>query len=237
NEEIKWRKVHNLDVIGSYKMNLTQNICEDGQSDNPLILSFQGRGTVDDFFAREYSVHVDAEQLKIYKSIFNRENLLRSYREGKTSFTEEAYVDFGENKILWIMIELDMFQNPKNGDVEAYIYAMDIDQKKTTQDLVNAVVNMDYDYLALLNSETDAYTLFAQTDARTSLPPLYSSSYAMEVEAYARKFLVEEYIEQNIHDMSYQNLYKQLETQEIYTTYCCIKELNGEIRRKKLQFS
>ncbi|MEG1647136.1 MAG: PAS domain-containing protein, partial [Clostridia bacterium] len=39
NEEIKWRKVHNLDVIGSYKMNLTQNICEDGQSDNLLILS------------------------------------------------------------------------------------------------------------------------------------------------------------------------------------------------------
>ncbi|MEG1973286.1 MAG: PAS domain-containing protein, partial [Oscillospiraceae bacterium] len=30
-EEIKWRNVHSQDVIGSFKMNLTQNTCGDGQ--------------------------------------------------------------------------------------------------------------------------------------------------------------------------------------------------------------
>ncbi|MEG2349268.1 MAG: histidine kinase dimerization/phospho-acceptor domain-containing protein, partial [Hungatella sp.] len=236
-EEIEWRKVHNQDVLGSFKLNLTQNICEDGQSDNPIILTFQGNGTVDDFFVREYAAHVDEKDLAVYQARFNRESLLNAYQEGQTSLYQESYMRFWEDKVLWIKVEIDMFLNPHTGDIEAYIYAIDIDQKKTTQDLVNAVVNMDYDYLALLNSETDAYTLFAQTDARTSLPPLYSSSYAMEVEAYARKFLVEEDIEQNIHDMSYDNVFAELEKQSVYTTYCRVKEADGRIGRKKMQFS
>ncbi|MEG2958289.1 MAG: hypothetical protein RR828_01000, partial [Oscillospiraceae bacterium] len=69
NEEIKWRQVHNQNVLGSFKLNLTKNLCEDGQSENPMILSFLGDGTVDDFFAREYAAHVDEKYLPEYKKM------------------------------------------------------------------------------------------------------------------------------------------------------------------------
>ncbi|MEF9998969.1 MAG: response regulator [Lachnospiraceae bacterium] len=236
-EESKWRQIHNQDVLGSYKMNLTKNTCEDGQSDNPKILTFQGNGTVDGFFAREYTTHIEPEELKEYKKIFNRKNMLKNFYKGKTSFTKESYVDFENRPPLWVRIELDMFLNPKNGDVEAYIYAADIDQKKTNQALVDTVVNMDYDYLAMLDMVTDGYTIFSKTKNKTPLPSFYASNYKDEVEQYARKFLVEEDIEQNIYDLSYENLLEQLENQEIYTTYCRVKELDGSISRKKLQFS
>ncbi|MEG1940518.1 MAG: response regulator [Eubacterium sp.] len=237
NEEIKWRKVHNKDVIGSFKMNLTQNICEDGQSDILTILTFQGNGTVDEFFEREYATHLEKDDLEIYKKIFNRKSLLKSFQEGKTSFVHESYVDFKNNKILWIQIELDMFQNPENGDIEAYIYAADIDQKKTARALVDAVVDMDYEFLGLLDAVTDTYRIYARAESNTRLPSFYSSSYENEVAEYARKALVEEDIEQNIHDMSYQNLFKELEKQDTYITYCRVKEEDGHIGRKKMQFS
>ncbi|MEG2857955.1 MAG: histidine kinase dimerization/phospho-acceptor domain-containing protein, partial [Clostridia bacterium] len=230
-------KVHNQDILGSFKMNLTQNTCEEGQSDIKTILTFGRGGTVDGFFELEYATHLDAAEAEQYKSIFNRENLLKEYQRGKTSFIQESYVDFGENKILWIKIELDMFQNPKNGDVEAYIYAMDIDQRKVSRALVDVVVNMDYDYLALLDIITGGYTLFAQTDSHTSLPPFHSSSYEHEVQEYAKQFLVDEDIENNIHDMSYKNVLAKLKTQDVFTTYCRVKESDGSIRRKRLQFS
>ncbi|MEG0864676.1 MAG: response regulator [Clostridia bacterium] len=236
-EEIKWRKVHNRDVIGSYKMNLTANTCEDGQSDNPTILTFQGDGTVDGFFELEYTTHMDAEELLVYKQRFNRESLLQSYREGKTSLTQESYVNFGDNRSFWINIELDMFLNPKNADIEAYIYATDIDQKKTARALVDAVVALDYDYLALLNGIAGDYVLFAKADGKTVLPPLNTNHYEHTMRQYAHDFLVKEDIEQNIHDMSLSNVFDQLEKQEVFTTYCRVKESNGEIRHKKLQFS
>ncbi|MEG2003342.1 MAG: histidine kinase dimerization/phospho-acceptor domain-containing protein, partial [Clostridia bacterium] len=237
NEEMEWRKVHNKDVIGSFKMNLTKNTCEDGQSENKLILSFQGDGTVDGFFKLEYETHVDANELQEYKKIFNRKSLLKSYRDGKAVVTSESYVDFGCNKTFWANIELDMIQNPKSGDIEAYIYATDINQKKMASALVDSVVNMDYDYLALLDTISGDYTIFAKTTGATPLPPFHASNYKDEVAQYAHAFLVDEDIEQNIHDMSYENLFVQLENQSVFTSYCRVKEHDGTISRKKLQFS
>ncbi|MEG0762613.1 MAG: response regulator [Oscillospiraceae bacterium] len=237
NEEIKWRKVHNKDVIGSFKMNLTKNICEDGISDITTILNFNGDGTVDEFFRREYLTHMDTDDLNEYKQIFNRKNLLKEYGNGKTSFIKESYINYNANNIIWIKIELDMFQNPQNGDIEAYIYALDINQKKNERAIVDSVVNLDYDYLALLDAITDKYTIFAKTVSNTPLPAFNVSNYENEVRQFAKNFLVEEDIEQNIHDMSYQNLFEQLEKQKTYTTYCRVKESDGSISHKKLQFS
>ncbi|MEG1426151.1 MAG: response regulator [Oscillospiraceae bacterium] len=237
NEEIKWRKVHNRDVIGSYKMNLSQNTCEDGQSDIATILTFQGDGTVDGFFELEYASHTDAKEREIYKKNFNRENLLKIFQEGRTCLVQEAYVRFGTEKSGWIVIEIDLFRNPRNGDIEAYIYAADIDQKKTARALVDTVVNMDYDYLALIDVAAGDYTLYAKTGSSTPLPPIHADSYEQEATKYARMFLVEEDVEKNIREMSWQNLLKQLEKQAIYVVFCRVKEPDGSISRKKIQFS
>lgn len=236
-EEIKWRKIHNQDVIGSFKMNLTKNICGDGQSNIADILSFCLKGTVDGFFQRENLTHIDAEDLQKCKEIFNRENLIKNYREGQTSLTKESYIDLGNNKPFWVKIEVDMFQNPKTDDIEAYIYALDIELTRTARELVDTVVNMDYDYLALLNVCTGDYTIYAKSQTKTPLPSFYASNYKTEVETYAREFLVEEDIERNIKEMSCENVIKQLEMQEIYITCCRVKEPDGHTSHKKLQFA
>ncbi|MEG1684096.1 MAG: hypothetical protein RR295_09700, partial [Oscillospiraceae bacterium] len=171
NEEIEWRKVHNQDVLGSFKMNLTKNICDDGQSDDPAILDFQADGTVDGFFDRECSTHIGTADLETYRQLFSRPALLKSFHEGKSSVVHEAYVRLGDHSNSWIKVEVDMFQNPKTDDIEAYIYAIDIDREKTAHALVDAVVSMDYDYLALLDTITGNYTIFAKAEGKTPLPP------------------------------------------------------------------
>ncbi|MEG1181884.1 MAG: ATP-binding protein, partial [Oscillospiraceae bacterium] len=54
---------------------------------------------------------------------------------------------------------------------------------------------------------------------------------------YAQKYLAQEDIEKNIRDMSYKNLFEQLEKQNVFTTYCSVREANGSYSRKKLKFS
>ncbi|MEG0962836.1 MAG: response regulator, partial [Lachnospiraceae bacterium] len=107
----------------------------------------------------------------------------------------------------------------------------------TSTALMHTVANMDYDYLALLDTSNGAYRLFAQINNHTAIPPLHAGNYQHEVETYARKYLVEEDIERNIYEMSYQNVSAQLEKQKSYITYVRVKELDGRISRKKLQFS
>ncbi|MEG2421195.1 MAG: response regulator, partial [Oscillospiraceae bacterium] len=72
---------------------------------------------------------------------------------------------------------------------------------------------------------------------KTPLPPVYAASYEQEVAAYARKYLLEEDVERNIREMSYKNVLEQLEHQNVYTTYTRVREPDGSISRKKLQFS
>ncbi|MEG2506493.1 MAG: response regulator [Longicatena sp.] len=236
-EEIKWRKIHSKDVIGSYKMNLSKNTCEDGQSNRKTILGFQGNGTVDDFFENESATHLDKEEVIEYRKEFNREHLLQSFCEGKTSLVHEAYVDFGNQDVIWIQIELDMFQNPKTNDVEAYIYALDIHQKKISRAIVDSVVDMDYDYLALIDVSNDEYILFSKSSATTQLPQLVKGCFQHEVASFAHQYIVEEEIEQNIYEMSYENVFEQLKKHDIYRCYCRVNEADGHISRKKLQFS
>ncbi|MEG1985033.1 MAG: response regulator [Oscillospiraceae bacterium] len=236
-EEFKWRKVHNRDVIGSFKMNLTQNTCGDGQGNNSIILGFQGEGTVDSFFKREYATHMDEKELERYKRIFSRENMIKSFQNGKSSLFEEAYVNFGGKNLMWIKIELDMFLNPQSGDIEAYIYALDIDQKKIAYALVDSVVNMDYDYLALIDADNDEYTIYSKSEGKTPLPSFHGSNYEKEISNYAQQFLEEEEVERYIREMSYSNLFEQLKNQDVYTTYFRVKEFDGSAGRKKNQFS
>ncbi|MEG1684085.1 MAG: hypothetical protein RR295_09645, partial [Oscillospiraceae bacterium] len=235
-EELQWRRVHSPDVLGSYKLNLMRNTCEDGQSDNPAIMTCHDSQTVDAFFAKEYTTHMEPEELREHRALFNRENLLDSYRKGKTSLSHEAYVNLGENQILWVKIEASMFQNPKTGDVEAYLYATDIDQKKTAAALVGAVVGIDYDYLALLDTKLKNYTVFSKADRAASLPPFSASDYEHDMEQYARTVLVDEDVEQSIHDMSFANLCAELETKNVYTLFCRTHEEDGSLSRKKIQF-
>ncbi|MEG1778460.1 MAG: ATP-binding protein, partial [Oscillospiraceae bacterium] len=68
-------------------------------------------------------------------------------------------------------------------------------------------------------------------------PNFHSSNYEAEAAEFAYKYLVEEDVEQNLKDMPYQNLFKQLEHQDVFTIYYRVKELNGKISRKKTQFS
>ncbi|MEG2234472.1 MAG: response regulator, partial [Oscillospiraceae bacterium] len=98
-------------------------------------------------------------------------------------------------------------------------------------------VNMDYDYLVLIDAITDGYKIYVKTAGKTPLPQMYAGSYKDEVAEYAHKFVAQEDIEQNIRDMSVENLFEQLEKHDVFTTYCRVKEENGALSQKKLQFS
>ncbi|MEG0770721.1 MAG: response regulator [Clostridia bacterium] len=236
-EEVEWRKVHNKDVMGSFKMNLTKNTCEDGITENVVIKTFQGDGTVDSFFELEYATHQDKEELEEYKKVFNRENLLKIYHAGKTVVTKESFVEFEKGHLIWIRIELDMFLNPKTNDVEAYIYATDIDQKKMFRALVDAVVKIDYDYLALIDIKSDSYTIYGNENSDTPIPTEKNTSYKQEVTNFAKRYIIKEDVEKHIKDMSIENILENLKDKEIYTTIARMYEENGSLSRKKLQFS
>ncbi|MEG1559935.1 MAG: response regulator [Clostridia bacterium] len=234
--EFERRKIQSREAIGSFKLNLTKNICCDGMTQDPEILKMQEDGTADAFFALDHQRCVDPKARAEYAKIFNRQVLIKNFQDGNRHFSHEHLFRFSNNRIGWALIKIVTMQNPKTYDIEAYIYAIDIDQRKVAQDIVAAVIAMDYDYLALLDVKTDICTVFGLSDKKNSVLPLVVNDYENGVEDYARKHLVEEDIERNIYDMSYANLLEKLEERATFTTYCRVKDQDGKVFQKKLQF-
>ena len=68
--------------------------------------------------------------------------------------------------------------------------------------MIDTVVNLDYDYMALLDCINNNYIIYAQNEeTQTTLPPFHTTNYEDEVIKYARQYLLPEDVEQNIHDL------------------------------------
>lgn len=181
---------------------------------------------------------VNPEEAQKFLTQFNRHALLRQFSDGNAETVCEYQRKNADGRIIWAQTTGKLYAEPVSGDVMCFIYSYDINEQKTAQDMIDTVVRVDYDYLALLDCRTLDYTVYANSEnLRTPLPPFHSSNYEQEVREYARMYLLAEDAEQNIHDMSVANIRAQLETRDSFVAYAAMREKDGTVSRKKLQFS
>lgn len=142
-----------------------------------------------------------------------------------------------DKSLKWVEARVDLMREPATNDIIAFLNTWDINEHTLTKAMVDTVVDMNFDYLALMDIETMDYTIFEKTVSGTPLPPFHSSDYPSEVSKYAHEFLVEEDVERNIREMDVANIKKELTKGKVYTIFCGVKEPDGTISHKKLQFS
>lgn len=142
------------DVLGSFHLNLTKNWCGEGRSPLKFVLKQQESGTADGYFA-EFSKLIASEAVKNkFEAVFNRENLIRAFHNGQNRVEIEYPIEYEDGRH-WRLGILYMFENPSTGDVEAKTYAVDIDERKQRDFIVQELVDTDFDFVSLLNLNTN----------------------------------------------------------------------------------
>lgn len=226
----------NLIAKGLY--NLTKNTMEHyiGETNNAVeidkVSSYEGglHGTAD--------LAAMPKEKQQFLKVFDRQHLLQKFKEGVTESSYEYQRLSSDGRIFWAQTSGKLYYDPVSGDVKCFIYSYDIDEQKIAQEMIDTVVKIEYDYLALLDCRTNDYQVYSNNNrSSTPLPNFHSSSYEREVAEYAKKFLVPEEVEQNIHDMSIANIRQQLSKQECFVSYASVKNKDGSISKKKLKFS
>ncbi|MDD4508856.1 MAG: PAS domain-containing protein, partial [Eubacteriaceae bacterium] len=214
--------------LNTTKMEYFQRITEDAIPQSAYRYDDALHATVDTVLGESYR----KEMLKT----LDRDHLIQAFKNGQNEFNLEYRRKGNDGTVFWASTAVKTFVEPNNGDLMVFIYTRDISEARTAREIIDTVVANDYDYMALLNCKTECYSIYARNDKKTSLPPFHSSNYEKEVEAYARQYVVPEDISKNIHDMSLANLRRQLKSADSFTSYCSLKNKQGEIQRKKLQF-
>ncbi|MEG1694929.1 MAG: response regulator [Eubacterium sp.] len=237
-DELAYEKaIKSEHLIAGARANLTKDIIEDVDVRGDCGLDYRVGDSLTKVLQTIGKSILNEQTQQEFKEKCNIQNLKIAYESGEKVYNFESTRQFSKDKIIWVSLTVKVMKDPNTNNLMCFIYTYNIDEQKTAKELINKVVEIDYDYLALLDMQSDKYTIFERTDSETPLPRLYTESYKKEIKEFAETYLVKEDIEQNIIDMSYENILKQLRNKNVYTTYCRVNEPNGNISRKKLQFS
>ena len=144
----------NPNALCTFRLNLTRNLCGDGYGASTYIQKLIQGDTVDELFEHIASIITDEEDKQKFNSLFNRGKFLYLFADGRTQFSLSYHrrVDGGESH--WVTTFVNMLQNPESGDVEAVVYSLDTHREKREEEVISALTNKEYDYIALVNVET-----------------------------------------------------------------------------------
>ncbi|MCI2062399.1 MAG: ATP-binding protein [Eubacteriaceae bacterium] len=153
-------QLDNPNSYGSFHLNLSKNWCGDGKKGSSQIssvLKLQKSASVDGYFD-DFSQLIDDEEIRAkFHGIFNREILLEKYKNGIESVSIEYPVLYANGERHWREGFLDMMENPYNGDLEAVTYSFDIDKRKRDEQIVDRLININFDYIGLIHLATGTF--------------------------------------------------------------------------------
>lgn len=137
---------------------------------------------------------VETETQKQIRYLLNRKRILDAYAKGENSYNIE-YQKRNNNGVFWVNTIFRVYQNPDTGDVMSFIYTYNIDDKKTTEAIIDCVVDANFEYLTLFSTVTG---LVERTIDKSGIlvKPKEGSLYEIIAEKGLCKLILPEEIEQ-----------------------------------------
>ena len=226
------------ELISKGLYDLTGNQAEyyHGESENSVKLK-TAHSYADGLTAAAEMCSIPDERVK-FLELFDRLRLIDRFKAGNTETVFDYRRKTSDGRVIWVQTVGRLYSVSESGNVMCFIYSYDIDAQKTAKEMIDTVVRVDYDYLSMLDCRTGDYIIYSnQGQSKTPLPPFHSSCYEQEVAEYAHEYVLPEDVERNIHDMSISNIRERLDTADSFISFVAVRDLDGGISRKKLQFS
>lgn len=211
-----YRKLVFENTEASFRLNLTRNLCDDAYTKNTELSRFTKETTADSFFNRVYGYFADTSELERYKETFSRDSLLKRFAEGKTMAESEHRLKLANGRTIWLNVHAETAQNPQNGEIETILYCFNIDRKKITESIVNELVKQDYEFILLLDLNTEKVTQFGGAPEASAGILYEDSDYRTIMTAALRNLIPENQLMEAIHAHEIITIKSHLESEGSY---------------------
>lgn len=233
NEMLAFRNVTENQILASCRLNISSNLCRDSVSENKKLKEVGMVDTVDEFFHRVYENITDGKEE--YKALFNRKNLLSSFKSGEKTVSIDHKYNIGD-RYIWITSQINMEENPATGDVEGIIFSIDIDQEKINQLMLDKVAFYQYDYIMIIDAYSDTFKTYVMTrDKGISIP--YSGVYSKETEEFIAKYILGDFRKICEESLNIQYMTQRLRECDSYFIYGKIHTDLGNTVTEKIEIT
>lgn len=160
----------NPDTLGSFRLNLTNDFCSDGQCSQPEYLSLQESGTANGFLRALSDRIQNVDARNRFAAFFTRENMLNEYQNGNMQFSAGIPFLAFDRQVIWGRVSINMVQNPMTGEVEAIAFMSDITQQKKRDEIDQRLTNEIIDYIGLIDLEKHTFEFTNVNKIITGMP-------------------------------------------------------------------
>ncbi|MEG1497455.1 MAG: PAS domain-containing protein [Clostridiales bacterium] len=242
NNAIKYRyNTLGENVILAGHCNLTQNKIIEINDKTGLNLEKRFGMVREDFFRGIASLIPNKEQQKIFCKTFLNENIKSSFDLGISQQNYDCTISLGKNKgISWISTHVDTVLQPETNELIGFLTVTDVTAKKIQEQVLDSVIQFDYDYVAHLNLHSNT-TVFYNSKIQNSELQEYKDgvpyTYTDTIALTAKNFITKKDKALYLQNMSIKNVMEQLKNKDSYEFTYHLKEANGEIRTKQARFA
>ncbi|MEG2452619.1 MAG: ATP-binding protein [Clostridium sp.] len=235
-DELSYREAMQKATMASINVNLTQNTILDYKSIFPQITAHMRMvKTAQEYFDQVYTEVMTPEMQKKYRTIFNRDALLRHFANGETSQSLEFRRKIGARSY-WTVVTVHMMKKQDTNEVVAFLYSTDITSERMMQNIMNAVVRTDYDFLVVIDAQQNTAIRYSEKNLGNNYAS-ESEHFEEETRAYIQNNICKEDVDRVVKEITIKNIQTQLKDHETYNIFYKVANSEGRILQKQLRFS
>ena len=241
-EEEKYNRIYkqvakaNPYSLGTYHLDLTKNLCLDGQNRAGISPQEKMEETADCYLKKNVDLISDLVLQKEYTQAFTRKNLLKQFRSGKTEVSAEYPIKTKDGRTVWVAWFINMAQNPVSGDVEAVTYAIDITRRKIEESVVARIAEERYDHISVISPQRRTFTLIRTSGSGNAIVLMQEQDCDSVVREIAENFVLPDDREYFMQHAALDLLLRvmKIKDSETFVFRCLDTEKN--IRYKQVQY-
>lgn len=235
-EKLEYQNAFTSDgLLVKARANISQNIIEFYQAKEGIGIELFGLSYVQGI-KNIANTALTIEQREQLLQLHDREHIIQDFVDGNNS-RAVVYQRKTENGIIWVKTTVKTFADPYNNDIMCYMYTYDINEKMMVKTMMDRVVSLDYDFICYVDLNKSSYQICSKSKTDKTLDFTDSGDYVAGIQLYSKQYLLEEDYESHLRETSLDVVRDRLEKNEVYITYFRMRDLEGNVLHKKIQFS
>jgi signal transduction histidine kinase/AmiR/NasT family two-component response regulator len=191
------------------------------------------------FFLGLESMVLDKEKKEEFHSIFSIESVLRNLELGiyKAELTCEIRLNEESSKLVWVLFHLDVVNVPQTGIIESFLTVHDVTEAHMQEQLVKTVVELDYEYIMVVNIAAGTYRLYTASSAQSMATTPTEGDYDKEIRKYADQFVMPEDWKQAYEEMRIEYIQEKLKNHKVYMAQAKVVKEDGSVSYQRVKCS
>ncbi|MDD6037713.1 MAG: ATP-binding protein [bacterium] len=184
-DELRYQQeTESRDLLIKGLFNITQNRVLRYEAENGVSISYQAAGLDYAASTKVMAKHAanDRDRQHLLE-MMHPDNLKRVLSEGRDYIDFEYQRRGKDGKVIWVRKEIKLRIDPRSGDVIAYLYVYDINQRKFTESVFAEILKLYYDFIGVIDAKGGYWNCLYRPQGSEE-PVLSYGNYPEAIKAY-----------------------------------------------------